>query len=173
VVGAGVSALLPDLVDHGYANLDAVDLSQAALDRLRDSLGDRASRVRFVRDDVCEVRLDSPVDVWHDRATFHFLNDADDRRAYAQRLRDTVRFGGHAIIATFSEAGPEQCSGLAVSRYSAESLHAQFADCFDLIESWTLDHLTPWGASQSFTHVLLRRADRDADTSSAVERVSR
>ena len=162
VAGAGVSALVRELVEYGYSHVDAIDLSQAALDQLRDCLGDRSRNVSFVCADVREVRLDGPADVWHDRATFHFLTEAADRRAYADRLCDSVSAGGHAVIATFSESGPEHCSGLPVARYSAESLHAEFADCFDLIESWTLDHLTPWGAAQSFTHVLLQRVDRRA-----------
>lgn len=162
VVGAGVSALVLDLVGRGYDNLDASDLSQAALDRLRDRLGDRAGGVRFDAADVREVRLDGPVDVWHDRAMFHFLVDQDDRRAYTARLLEAVQIGGHAIIATFSESGPEQCSGLPVARYSAQSLHAEFAPGFDLVESFTADHVTPWGSPQSFTYVLLQRTDRAA-----------
>ena len=173
VVGAGVSALVHELIEHGYGHIDAIDLSQAALDTLRTCLGDRSGNVNFVRADVREVRLDGQVDVWHDRATFHFLIDADSRRAYAERLCETVRVGGHAIVATFSENGPEQCSGLPVARYSAESLHAQFAACFDLVESWTLDHLTPWGAPQSFTHALLRRVERGVGGPSGADRVSR
>jgi ubiquinone/menaquinone biosynthesis C-methylase UbiE len=160
VLGAGVSALLIDLVEHGYRNLDAVDISQAALDQLRARLGKRQSAVRYICADVREVRFDDPVDVWHDRATFHFLTAVSDRRAYAARLSEAVVVGGHAVVATFSETGPEQCSGLPVARYSATSLHAEFAECFDMVESWAFDHITPWGAAQSFTQVLLQRVDR-------------
>jgi hypothetical protein len=63
-----------------------------------------------------------PMDVWHDRAVFHFLTAPEDRACYVDHLRQTVKVGGTAIIATFAPDGPEKCSGLPVMRYSPESL---------------------------------------------------
>ena len=156
-MGAGASALVLDLVQHGYRSIDAVDLSAAALAQLRSRLGDGASAVRFVCADVREVRFDGPIDVWHDRATFHFFTTVADRVAYVERVSESVTPGGHLVMATFSEKGPEQCSGLPVARYTAVALAAVFAQQFDPVHSFTLDHTTPWGAPQSFTHLLLRR----------------
>jgi SAM-dependent methyltransferase len=157
VMGAGASALVLDLVQHGYRSIDAVDLSAAALAQLRSRLGEGASAVRFVCADVREVCFDGPIDLWHDRATFHFLTTAADRAAYVARVGEAVAPGGHVVMATFSEHGPEQCSGLPVARYSAAALAAMFAQQFDLMHSFELDHITPWGTPQSFTHVLLHR----------------
>ena len=160
VIGAGVSALVLSLANAGYRHISAVDISAAALEQLQRSLGGVADNVEYVCADVRTVRFDTPVDVWHDRATFHFLTDAADRRMYADRLGEAVSTGGSALIATFALDGPEQCSGLPVQRYSVSGLHAEFADRFDLVDSWGAQHVTPWGATQSFTHVVLRRADR-------------
>ena len=65
-------------------------------------------------------------DVWHDRAVFHFLVDGTERRKYIQTVVNAIRPGGHVIVSTFGPQGPEQCSGLDVMRYDAESLHREF-----------------------------------------------
>ncbi len=156
-MGAGASALVLDLVRRGYQSLDAVDLSAAALDQLVGLLGADAENVRCVCADVREARFDGPIDVWHDRAMFHFLTSSVDQAMYAQGLREAVRPGGHAVFATFSERGPEQCSGLPVARHSAATLSDLFAESFEMIDTFERDHTTPWGAPQAFTHALLRR----------------
>ena len=156
-MGAGASALIPDLLQHGYQSIDAVDVSTAALQQLERLLGDNADKVRRVCADVREVRFDGPVDVWHDRATFHFLTSAQDQAAYAARVAEAVAPGGHAVLASFSETGPEQCSGLPVARHSVATLREIFGVSFELVDSFESEHTTPWGDPQAFTHVVLRR----------------
>lgn len=156
-MGAGASALVVDLVQRGYQSIDAVDLSAAALEQLAGRLGSDSEKVRCVCADVREVRFDGPVDVWHDRATFHFLTSPADQATYVQRVCDAVPAGGHVVLATFGEAGPEQCSGLPVVRHSVAALRDLFGDSFELIDSFEREHVTPWGVPQAFTHVLFRR----------------
>ena len=60
------------------------------------------------------------VDVWHDRAVFHFLTTAEERARYVAHLRTALRPGGSAMIATFAPEGPEKCSGLQCVRVPAE-----------------------------------------------------
>ena len=157
VIGAGASALILELVEHGYDSIDALDISVAALGQLRTLLGERAGAVRFVHSDVRTVEFDAPVDVWHDRATFHFLTDPADQMAYAARAAVAVRPGGHLVIAVFSLTGPEQCSGLRVVRYSADTLGAVFDADFTLVEASEYDHVTPWGDTQPFVQLVLQR----------------
>lgn len=156
-MGAGASALVLDLVQHGYRSIDAVDLSSAALHQLAERLGDDAATVRYACADVRDVGFDGPIDVWHDRATFHFLTAPDDQATYVQRVHEAVRAGGHVVLATFSEVGPEQCSGLPVVRHSVATLCGLFGESFELIDSFEREHTTPWGATQAFIHALLRR----------------
>ncbi len=156
-VGAGDSLLIDDLVAHGYTDVIAVDISAEALERLVERLGPQASVLTTIVADVRRLTLPRPVDVWHDRAVFHFLTDPGDRRDYVARATDAVRPGGHVVIATFALDGPEQCSGLPVARYDADLLAAEFAPAFELIESSTDTHTTPWGSTQSFQHAVLRR----------------
>ena len=159
LIGVGASSLVLDLVAGGYGSIDAVDLSSAALDQLKLRLGAAANAVRFVAADAREVRFDAKVDLWHDRATLHFLHDPLDQAQYVARASEAVRFGGHLIVATFGADGPEQCSGLPVTRHTSESLNALFADGFDLVDSLDVAHTTPWGSTQAFTYAVFHRND--------------
>ena len=93
-----------------------------------------------------------PVDIWHDRAVFHFLTDAKDRDRYREHLRAGLKTGGTAIIATFALDGPEKCSGLRGARYSPETLAAELGSNYQLDSSFTHAHQTPAGATQSFQY---------------------
>ena len=168
LIGVGASSLVAELLECEYHNIDAVDLSGPALNQLRQRLLDSGvdSRVdsgvdtvgvRFVEADVREVVFDGPIDLWHDRATLHFLTVPIDQAKYALRAAQAVRPGGHLVIATFSLNGPEQCSGLPVVRHSVDSLARLFGDSFEQIESFQDEHATPWGANQAFLTTVFRR----------------
>ncbi len=157
LIGVGASSLALDLVNRGYSSIDAVDLSAEALSQLKIRLGRDGDGVRFGLADAREVRFDEQVDLWHDRATLHFLNDAGDQAMYAARASEAVRPGGHLIVATFGANGPEQCSGLPVTRHTCESLEALFSGSFALRDSFDVVHTTPWGSTQAFTYAIFSR----------------
>ena len=157
VIGAGATPLVAELLDAGYCDIEAVDISSHALDRLREGLGDHVAHVTTTVADVREVAFECPADVWHDRAVFHFLTDPVDRRRYADRATAAVRPGGHVVIGTFSPDGPQRCSGLPVARHDASSLAAEFSSGFELVDAFCQLHTTPWTTTQSFTHAVLRR----------------
>ena len=52
------------------------------------------------------------MDIWHDRAVFHFLTEAEQRKAYRRALGEGLTADGFLIMATFAPDGPEKCSGL-------------------------------------------------------------
>ncbi len=157
-VGAGASVLVDDLLAAGYRDLSVLDVSEAALEISRDRLGADSGKVKWMRTDILRAQLDEGAyAVWHDRAVFHFLTDATDRQTYVEQVRRAVRPGGHVLVATFAEDGPEYCSGLPVVRYSAAGLHLEFGTDFQLIGSEREDHRTPGGAEQSFVYCLCRR----------------
>jgi 2-polyprenyl-3-methyl-5-hydroxy-6-metoxy-1,4-benzoquinol methylase len=157
-VGAGTSVLVDNLLAAGYRDLSVLDVSEAALEISRDRLGADSATVNWICMDVLRAQLDERAyAVWHDRAVFHFLTDAADRAAYVRQVRRAVRPGGHVLVATFAEDGPEYCSGLPVVRYSAEGLHSEFGTDFRLVRSEHEDHRTPGGAEQSFLYCLCRR----------------
>ena len=107
--------------------------------------------------DVLAWRPDQTYDVWHDRAVFHFLTAAEDRAAYRRVLESALRPGGRVVMSTFAEDGPEQCSGLPVTRWSAEDLAAELGEGYALEHSERVEHTTPWETVQPFTAVVLRR----------------
>jgi hypothetical protein len=94
---------------------------------------------------------------WHDRAVFHFLTDAADRRKYVDPARRTVPEGGHLIIASFADDGPKRCSDLDVCRYNAASMAAELGEGFSLIKETRETHTTLWNTSQAFFYGVLRR----------------
>jgi cyclopropane fatty-acyl-phospholipid synthase-like methyltransferase len=155
-VGAGWSTLADHLVARGHQALTVVDVSATALSTTRERLGTAAADVRFEVADVLDLSLPTPAALWHDRAVFHFLTEADERAAYLTSLARCLRPDGSVVVATFAPDGPETCSGLPVVRYSPEQLAAEFPG-FELVTATRDDHLTPWGATQPFTAVLLAR----------------
>ncbi len=155
-IGGGDSRLVDLLAAKGLTCLAVFDVSEAALARARMRLGEIVT-VKWVAADVTGDWTIEPMDIWHDRAVFHFLVDARERAAYRAHLSRTLRPGGSAIIATFALDGPTRCSGLPVARYSPETLSAELGDEFDLLESRTHAHRTPWGSTQSFQYSRFRR----------------
>jgi SAM-dependent methyltransferase len=156
-VGGGASTFVDDLLDRGYRNVTILDLSETALEETRRRLGPRASRVHWVCADVTAVRLpESAFDFWHDRAVFHFLLDPLARARYVDAVRRSVKPGGHIVVATFGQHGPEKCSGLEVLRFSPEGIHAQFGSGFAKVADATETHVTPWGAEQEFVYCYCR-----------------
>ena len=156
-VGGGASLIVDRLLQQGYADVVVVDISEAAMDQARARLGPRADTVTWIAADVRCLRLPRQVDVWHDRAVFHFLSEEADQQSYLSAVRRALRAGGHLVIATFGPDGPDWCSGLEVQRYDAEDLRRFFGPEFELVESLERRHLTPGGVSQDFTYTVLRR----------------
>ena len=154
-VGGGASTLVDSLVSLGYTNVTVMDIAANALANARARLGAEAGRVHWIAGDVLTLDLpDHSVDVWHDRAVFHFLTSIDDRRRYVSQVRRVLQPNGHVIVATFAEDGPTRCSGLPVIRYDAEHLHAEFGEGFQLLTTIREEHTTPTGARQLFRYCL-------------------
>jgi ubiquinone/menaquinone biosynthesis C-methylase UbiE len=156
-VGGGASTLVDGLLDSGYRNVTVLDLSEAALDNARQRLGARSERVTWIASDILEVTLPKGgYAIWHDRAVFHFLTNNEDRKRYVAQTSRAVREKGHVIVASFAPDGPQRCSGLEVVRYSPSTMHAEFGEGFQLLDSRREDHHTPGGATQAFVYCLCR-----------------
>ena len=156
-VGGGSSRLAERLLDNGFETVAVLDISNAALDRVKLKLGDRAAQVRWIVADVTTATGLGQFDVWHDRAVFHFLTDPCDRARYVQLAHETLIVGGHLIIGTFALDGPAKCSGLDVVRYSAASLFAELGHGFEIERELRHIYLTPREKAQPFIYVVFRR----------------
>jgi 2-polyprenyl-3-methyl-5-hydroxy-6-metoxy-1,4-benzoquinol methylase len=159
-VGGGASTLVDDLLADGYRELAVLDISAEALHAAKLRLGGNSSLVDWIEADITAIELPARhYDVWHDRAVFHFLTDEEARRKYVAAVLRSVKPGGHVIVATFGPNGPLQCSGLAIVRYSPESLHDAFGAQFVLIEHKEEAHVTPAGGMQQFIYCYCRMQD--------------
>jgi SAM-dependent methyltransferase len=157
-VGGGRATLVDDLLARGFNDVSVLDLSTVALAEARQRLGAQAARVHWIAGDISEIALPlAQVALWHDRAVFHFLTEPAGQARYVAAATHAVRPGGFVVIGTFAEDGPERCSGLPVSRYSAATLTACFAPTFEKISDSRDVHRTPSGHEQAFTYVVLRR----------------
>jgi SAM-dependent methyltransferase len=154
-VGSGTSPLVDELLVAGWTDLTCLDVSAAALDAVRERVGDGS--VQFVVSNVLTWRPERTFDVWHDRAVFHFLVAEQDRATYVSLASESVRPGGALVLGTFAPDGPVQCSGLDTARYDAAGLEQLFAGGFGLERAEREEHHTPWGAVQPFQWVVLRR----------------
>lgn len=157
-VGSGTSVLIERLLQLPY-RLTVLDISQAALNRAMQRLGDRASQIKWLTADVTTVEEIGTFDVWHDRAVFHFLTEPTDRRKYINLAARSIPAGGHLIIGTFALNGPEKCSGLIVERYDGKKLIGEFGEFFNMKKEFSDSHTTPWGKSQLFYYAILERND--------------
>ena len=163
-VGGGNSTLVDDLLAQGFANPTVLDISGKAIHDSNIRLGDSAGRVNWIEADITEAKLpEDRFDVWHDRAVFHFLTGDDDRHKYVGLVMDSVKPGGHVIVASFSLEGPEKCSGLNVVRYSPDTMHREFGDSFRLVKSVDETHNTPFGTTQEFIYCYFRKLPIEMD----------
>src|SRR5579863_6072068 len=117
-VGAGTSTLIDGLLDRGWHDLTALDISKAAVSKVRDRLGYRAEAVQFVVANVRSWQPDRTYGAWHNRAVFHFLTEDADRDHYVSIATEALKPGGALVLATFAANGPTECSGLPTSRYN-------------------------------------------------------
>ncbi|AKH19957.1 class I SAM-dependent methyltransferase [Sedimenticola thiotaurini] len=155
-VGGGASRLVDHLIEAGYRSITVLDIAGAALDLARARLGDRASQVDWLEADATDFQLPHQVHLWHDRAVFHFLIQAEERHRYLANVKKTLLPGGHLIIAAFAPEGPKQCSGLDIVQYDSRKISAELGHAFKLQQTRQETHQTPDGTEQQFNYFLLR-----------------
>jgi 2-polyprenyl-3-methyl-5-hydroxy-6-metoxy-1,4-benzoquinol methylase len=147
-VGGGDSKLVDHLLGEGFENITVLDISKKALERTKNRLGKKARKVKWIVADVTAFKSAETYDVWHDRATFHFLTTVPQITNYLETARSVVK--GYLIIGTFSDKGPKKCSGLDIKRYNEEQLQLQLSSGFKKIKCITEDHITPSSTPQNF-----------------------
>ncbi len=157
-VGGGASTLVDDLLELGYRRISVLDVAQSALAVSQRRLGDRAHSVQWICDDLLQCEeLPEEVNLWHDRAVFHFLTEPEMRARYVKLAQRTLVVGGHLIVFAFGPAGPQRCSGLPAIRSSSEALATEFGEGFVLVRHHLEMHRTPSGGEQQFLMAHLQR----------------
>ncbi len=151
-IGGGESRLVDYLLADGFKDITLLDISAEALERTKVRLGQKSAGTKYIVSDVTKFKASEMFDLWHDRATFHFLTEIEDVEKYLQTAHDSLNVGGSLIVSTFSKSGPDKCSGLTISKYSQEDLKILFGKYFQNTKCFETTHTTPWGSTQDFTY---------------------
>ncbi len=155
-IGAGESHFVDYLLDVGYENITLVDISEEALRKTRERLGDKGKSIEYIVADAGTFKTTKKYDFWHDRATFHFLTEIVQIEHYTQNICRSLNAGAYFLIGTFADGGPRKCSGLDISQYSADDLSEVFARCFTQQKCMNIQHITPYETVQKFTFCLFK-----------------
>ena len=154
-VGGGDSKLVDYLLEEGFENITVLDISAKALEKTKNRLGINAQKVTWIVSDITEFHTDTCFDLWHDRATFHFLTTNEQIEKYMNVARNSV--SGFLTMGTFSSNGPQKCSGLDIKQYSEEALTTELKNGFDKIRCITENHTTPFATVQNFLFCSFKR----------------
>ena len=149
-VGTGDGRFIEAMVEKGYREITALDISEAAIKRAKERLGNQSETIRWIASDILYFEPLAKYDLWHDRATFHFLINEDEINRYISIAEHSIKPNGYLIIGTFSEHGPKKCSGLDIKQYSELSLAKKLHQGFEKLDCIMEDHITPGGVVQNF-----------------------
>lgn len=156
-IGGGDSRFAEAMVDKGYTNLWVLDISEKAIERARERMGAKASKIQWVVSDVLEFKPNITFNLWHDRAAFHFLTLEEEVSKYLSIAENFINNNGFLIIGTFSNKGPHTCSGLEVKQYSQSTMIDTIGNAFEKMRCLREDHITPSGKAQNFIYCSFRK----------------
>jgi len=162
--GAGTSGLIDDLLFKG-ARLILNDISDAALDQVRERLANRRDGIEWICQDIAEPLPSdiSEADIWIDRAVLHFLTDESAIQGYFRNLNTVLSPDGHALFAEFSTYGAEKCAGLTLHRYSVEELTERLGSSFELVASFEHTYFNPNGDPRPYIYALYKKTRQQVD----------
>jgi len=148
-IGGGDSYLADHLLKKGYTNITVLDISENAIYRAKQRLGAKANLIKWINTDIINFNPTNTYDLWHDRATFHFLTTQESIQKYLLIVKKGVK--GKIVIGTFSSAGPTSCSGLKTTQYDEPNLVEKFKSIgFRKNNCKIEEHITPSNTFQEF-----------------------
>ncbi len=156
-IGGGDSLLVDHLLDLGYKDISVLDISAAAIARAKQRLGDKAKNVKWIVADAATFKPTEKYDFWHDRAAFHFLTEEQEISNYLKTAEQSIHPTGVLVIGTFSEQGPNKCSGIDIKQYSETTMTDRLKKFFEKIKCITVDHKTPLDSIQNFVFCSFRK----------------
>lgn len=156
-IGGGDSLLVDHLLELGYKDITVLDISEAALDKAKQRLGNKATNIKWIAADAATFIPNEKYDFWHDRAAFHFLTQEQEIESYLNIVQQSINPAGILVIGTFSEQGPRKCSGIEIKQYSETSMSSRLEKFFEKIRCITIDHKTPFDTIQNFVFCSFRK----------------
>jgi len=156
--GIGTSGLAV-LLANSAVKLVLNDISTRALEILKRRLGEANENIHWICQDISKALPANlvDIDIWIDRAVLHFLKDEDDVVAYFDNVNNTVKVGGHILLAEFSKTGASRCANLDTRRYDANELQ-QYLPTFELVVSEEYTYVNPGGDSRPYIYCLFQRS---------------
>ncbi len=156
-VGGGDSFFVDNLLSLGYKDITVLDISEVALEKAKRRLGDSAKEVKWIVADAATFKPTEKYDFWHDRAAFHFLTHEDEINNYILTIQKSIKPTGVLVVGTFSEQGPEKCSGIEIKQYSETTMTERLKKFFKKVKCITVDHITPFNTIQNFIFCSFRK----------------
>jgi trans-aconitate methyltransferase len=147
--------LVDFLLDEGYENITILDISSKAVERAKKRLGQKGENVNWIISDILKFEPETKYDIWHDRATFHFLTTPIQIKRYIEITEKWV--ANSLIIRSFSENRPTKCSGLEIKQYSEMEMENQFSNRFQKIRCVKEDQINPFETTQNFTFCVFKK----------------
>jgi cyclopropane fatty-acyl-phospholipid synthase-like methyltransferase len=160
-VGAGTTTLIDTLIEEGYNNIIANDLSRVALEKLDERIVNTYGyNLKCITDDLTNpTRLNklTNVDLWIDRAVLHFFLEKDEQQAYFDLVKQTISKGGFVLIAVFALDGAPKCCNLDLKRYDIDMLQEQLGEEFQLVDAFNHTFINPRGGERPYVYTLFQR----------------
>ena len=158
-IGAGSSVLIDNLLELGFTNIIANDLSEVSLASLKKRVG-MNEKVQFIVDDLLHpLQLNSlkNVDLWNDRAVLHFFVKKQDISAYFNLLKRVLSLNGYVIIAVFAKNGANTCCELPIQKYDVNMLQKELGAKFTLLKTFNHTYINPHGGERPYIYTLFQR----------------
>lgn len=156
-IGGGDSYLVDFLLADDYRNVTVLDISAKAIEKAKLRLAEKSEQPDWIVSDIRDFEPSCQYNLWHDRAAFHFLTAEEDIKNYVETANSGIVENGLMIIGTFSDKGPNTCSGLPVKQYALEELGQTFSAYFETVKNFNTDHITPSGLSQNYSFCIFRK----------------
>lgn len=146
-IGGGESKFVDFLLAEGYQNISVLDISENAIKRAKDRLGEKSKNIEWIICDINDFNPKKKYALWHDRAVFHFLTSNVEINRYVENVKlNSENF----IVGTFSTSGPKKCSGLEISQYDKNLLSKLFEESMTIKKVEYIIHITPFETTQNF-----------------------
>jgi len=146
-VGGGESKFVDYLLAEGYKNISVLDISENAIKKAKDRLGEKSKNIEWIVCDINDFNPKKKYALWHDRAVFHFLTSSVEINRYVENVKlNSENF----IVGTFSTSGPKKCSGLEISQYDKNLLSKLFEESMTINKVEYINHITPFETTQNF-----------------------
>ena len=164
-LGAGASSFLDVLLEQGYSNLLAVDVSAGAVAaHAQQFTTAQNEHVLWLVDDVTQAQqlpALGPVQLWHDRAMLRVLTLPLHQTAYLRMLDEMTLPGwSYVLLSVCLPGGATQQGDLRVHPYDLEQLATFLGAAYVLEQHYPYQELFADGTEQPCLYTLFRRATR-------------